>query len=359
MITLCTRCDVASHRTALANVRPCFIISRMIKNESLSRVVVLAAVLGVATAAGCQKPDLTDGRYQGMIELEQTDLGFEVAGRLAELRARPGQKVKAGDVIATLDDTLDRGERAIRAQELEVARAELALVEAGARIEDVRAARAQLEAARASYAVLAKQVGRERELLARGAVAAAHLDELEAQLAQALGQQQTLEERVRLLSRGARAEELARARARVAQAQDALALSDSRLGKRVLVAPSAGQVLDTYLELGEIAAAGAPIATVIDRSRPYADVFVPVAEVPLLRVGDALLLAVEGLAREVPATVERIFPHAEFTPRYVYSPRERPNLMVRVRARIDDRAGALAAGLPAYARRVTAAARAQ
>ncbi len=331
----------------------------MIKNVSPSRTAAWAVLLyGVFLGAGCQEDGLTAGRYQGMIELEQTDLGFEVAGRLVTLQVHPGQTVKAGAVIATLDDTLDRGERAIRAQELEVARADLTLLEAGSRVEDVRAARAQLEAARASHAMLAKQVARERELLARGAVAAAQLDELEAQLAQALGQQQALEERVRLLSRGARAEELARAHARVAQAQDALALAESRLGKRVLTAPIEGLVLDTYLELGEIAAAGAPVAALVDRRRPYADVFVPVAEVPLLQLGDSLALAVEGVAHEVPATVERIFPHAEFTPRYVYSPRERPNLMVRVRARIDDRAGVLSAGLPAYARRATLAARA-
>lgn len=308
--------------------------------------------------AACHGEDVTAGRYQGMIELTQTELGFEVPGKLAVLKVRPGQALAAGDAIATLDATLDQGERAIRAQELEVARAELALVEAGARVEEVRTARAQLEAARASFAMLSRQVERERQLLARGAVAGAHLDELEAQLAQSLAQRQTLEERVRVLSRGARTEELARARARAAQAQDALALSDLRLAKRTLTSPTAGTVLDTYLEPGEIVAAGAPVATLIDRHRPYADIFVPVAEVPTLRVGDAMTVTVEGLPAELGGTVERIFPHAEFTPRYVYSPRERPNLMVRLRVRIDDREGKLAAGLPAYARPAAAPPRA-
>ncbi|HRC58390.1 MAG TPA: biotin/lipoyl-binding protein, partial [Kofleriaceae bacterium] len=160
-----------------------------------ARLVGLAAVL----LAACQSEDLTTGRYQGMIELEQTALGFEVAGKLVSLRMVPGQDVKAGDVLAALDDTLDRGERAIRAQDLEVAKAELVLVEAGSRVEDVRAARAQLLAAKASEDMVGRQVTRERDLLLRGAVAAAHLDELEAQLAQAQSQRQTLEERVRLL----------------------------------------------------------------------------------------------------------------------------------------------------------------
>ena len=306
-------------------------------------------------AAACHGEDLTAGRYQGMIELEQTDLGFEVAGKLAELKVKPGQELKAGDVIAALDATLDQGERAIRAQELAVARAELAIVEAGSRVEDVRAARAQLEAARASEAMLARQVERERQLLTRGAVAGAHLDELLAQLAQSLAQRQTLEERVRLLARGARAEEVTRAQARVVLAQDALALSELRMAKRVLASPAAGTVLDTYLEPGEIVAAGTPVATLIDRHRPYADIFVPVADGPTLHVGDAMAVTVEGLQAELGGTIERVFPHAEFTPRYIYSPRERPNLVLRLRVRIDDRDGRLAAGLPAYARPASAA----
>jgi HlyD family secretion protein len=99
-----------------------------------------------------------------------------------------------------------------------------------------------------------------------------------------------------------------------------------------------------------------PVASLIDRRRPYADVFVPVAEVPALRVGAAMAVSVEGDPHEVAGTVERVFPHAEFTPRFVYSPRERPNFMVRVRVRLDDAEGRLHAGLPAYAQRPAPAA---
>ncbi|HRC58876.1 MAG TPA: HlyD family efflux transporter periplasmic adaptor subunit, partial [Kofleriaceae bacterium] len=122
-----------------------------------------------------------------------------------------------------------------------------------------------------------------------------------------------------------------------------------RLGKRVLLAPAAGSILDTYMELGEVLVAGTPVATLVDRRRPYADIFVPVVEIPRLQVGDAMTLLVEGLERPALGKVERIYPHAEFTPRFVYSPRERPNLMQRVRVRIEDPDGHLAAGLPAYA----------
>jgi HlyD family secretion protein len=315
----------------------------MINNSAVFGLLVLAA------ASGCRAKDITDGRYQGMVEMEETDLGFEVAGKVKEVVVRPGQEVAAGAVIAVMDDVLDRQAREIRARELEVARAELTLVQAGSRVEDVRAAQAQLTAARATEATLKKELVREQALAASGVTAGAGVDDRAAQLARATGERAALEQRVRLLANGARGEELARSAARIASAEQALALEDARLEKRTLRASTAGTVLDTYVEPGEVVAAGAAIATVVDRKRPYADVFVPVARAASLTIGAPASLAVEGGHTAVAGTVERVFPHAEFTPRYVYSPRERPNLMIRVRVRLDDPEQHLFAGLPAYA----------
>jgi HlyD family secretion protein len=305
----------------------------------------------VAVLLACgDRGDITQGRYQGMIEHEQVDLGFEVSGRVAVLEVKPGQEVAQGAVIARLDDVLDRQLREIRARELSVARADLALVAAGSRVEDVSAARAQLAAARATELQLKKEVERDRALIARGVIAASIVDDRSVQLARATGERAALEQRVRLLVSGARDEELERARARVASAEQALALEDARLDKRILRASLAGTVLDTYVEPGEVVAAGAAVATIIDRQRPYADVFVPVGQAAAVAVGAPASMAVEGGKAEVAGEVERVFPHAEFTPRFVYSPRERPNLMMRVRVRLHDPGRTLFAGLPAYAR---------
>ncbi len=305
---------------------------------------------GLVAAAGCRHADLTDGRYQGMVELEQIDLAFEVGGRVIARPVVAGAAVRAGQVIARLDDAVDREQRAIRVQEVAVARADLAALAAGSRPEDVRAARAQLAAATTTEQMLTRERDRIQTLVAQDAVPAAQLDDALAQLARAHGDRAALGERVRLLDRGTRAEELARVQARVALAEAVLALEDRRLAQRVLVASIDGVVLDVYPEVGEVVAAGAPIASVVDRAHPYADVFVPVAEVPGVRIGAPMQVVVEGVPGELAATVERVASRAEFTPRFVYSPSERPNLTVRVRLRLVDPDGRLHAGLPAYAR---------
>jgi HlyD family secretion protein len=307
------------------------------------------AAVGVVVALGaCRKPDVTDGRYQGMIEYDQRDLAFEQPGRITELAVQRGQVLAAGAPIAKQDDSLDKQARTVDARAIAVAQADLDLVKAGSRAEDVRAAEAQLMAAKAAETNAKTELAREQGLVAKGALPGANLDSLTAQLAAATGARQAQEQRVIALRKGARAEEIDRASARVAQAQEALALDDTRIGKRALAAPADGVVQDLYLQAGEMAGAGVPVVSVIDTKRPYADVFVPVPDAPRVKIGDRAHLTVEGLDGDANGVVELIYPEAEFTPKFVYSPRERPNLMVRVRVRLDDREGRLHAGLPAY-----------
>jgi hypothetical protein len=46
--------------------------------------------------------------------------------------------------------------------------------------------------------------------------------------------------------------------------------------------------------------------------------------------------------------VEHVGTRTEFTPRYIFSERERPNLVVRVRVRVDDPQKKTHAGVPAF-----------
>jgi HlyD family secretion protein len=316
----------------------------MINNARL-----LVPAVALAALAACRKPDITDGRYQGMIEYDQRDLSFEQPGRVVEVAVARGQTIAAGATVARQDDAVDRDARTIDERAVAVAQADLALIKAGSRAEDVRAAEAQLVAARAAEKNAQIELARQKTLVAKGALPGANLDSLEAQLAAATGTRQAQEERVRELRKGARAEEVSRAEARVAQATQALALDDTRLAKRTLTAPAGGVIQDVYLKSGELAGAGVPVASLVDTRHPYADVFVPIAEAPRITVGEPATLRLEGLDGVAHGTVELIYPEAEFTPKFVFSPRERPNLMIRVRVRLDDPEGRLHAGLPAYA----------
>lgn len=88
--------------------------------------------------------------------------------------------VAADQLLASLDDAIERTVHRARELEAAAARAQTSLVRAGARAEDVRSAAAQVEAARAQEHLLATNLARERRLLSESASTAAAVEDLEA-----------------------------------------------------------------------------------------------------------------------------------------------------------------------------------
>lgn len=310
---------------------------------------VSAAVLG-AVILSCAPRTTTPEGYQGVVEYEERVVSFEVAGKIDKLGVVRGDVVKPGDLLAHVDDTLERHARDAREDELNVARADLDLVQAGSRKEDVAAVAAQVRGAQASEALLAKSLDRARSLAGSGSVSQAELDRSSAELERATYERKALEQRLALLQHGARREEVERAKARAEAAASALGLADARLALFSPKAAHPGVVLDTHVEPGELAAPGMPIATIADVAHPYVEVFVPQAEIAGIRVGAKAQVRTDPTPAPLGGVVEHVAQRTEFTPRFLFSERERANLVIRVRVRVDDPSGALHAGTPAFVR---------
>jgi HlyD family secretion protein len=312
-------------------------------NERRAVVVVFAALLA------CERDNAERGALQGVVELHERRLGFEIQGRLAELVVRRGQRVEAGQALALLDDALERPQRDAREQEFRAASAQLDLVREGSRREEVRAVAAQLRGARAAERTAAEQLLRTRSLRARDVVAQAQLDEADAQAARARSEREALEERFILLRAGSRSQDLRAAQARSDAARATLAAADARLARLVLRAPVSGTVLDTTAEPGEILAPGTPVVVLGETRRPYLDVFVAQQDLAGVRVGAVASVRTDSAAEGFRGTVEDVSRTTEFTPRYLFSPKERATLVVRVRIAVEDPEEKLHAGVPAQA----------
>ena len=302
-------------------------------------------------AVGCARDKGTAREYQGVLELHERVLSFEVSGRVDELRVRRGDRVTAGQVLVTLDETMERPQRDAKAAEAAAADAQLDLLKAGARGEDIRAAQAQWRGAKASEETLRDTLERVRKLRAEGTVPPSQLDEARGQFERAQAERQAAEQRLAALQAGARSQEVRAALARSTQAHSALDAANERLARFALRAPIAGSILDTHVEPGEVAQPGTPVVTLGDARRPYLDVFVPQGDLAGLAPGTPAQVRVDALPGEsFTGAVQSIGRTVEFTPRYIFSERERPNLVVRVRIDVQDPKELLHAGVPAFAR---------
>lgn len=312
----------------------------------------LLAVLGQATlSAGCRVAHGAESSsLQGVVELEETPVGFELPGRLTELLVSEGDVVEKEALLARIDDGLEQSSRNLRLSEAEVAKQQAGAVKAGPRGEELGSLASRIAAAKATEDLLRKQAARERTLLDKGVIAAAAVDEIEGQLARATAERESLEHNLKLLRQGARREDVSVANARAQAAVAAIELNDARLVRHELRAPIKGTVLDVNFEQGEVVGAGSPVITIADTHHPYIDVFVPQAEISAVSVKQSARIKVDSLPGELSGHVEHIARRTEFTPRYLFSERERSTLVVRVRVRVEDPKEQLRAGVPAFVR---------
>lgn len=132
---------------------------------------IVAAVLALCVAAGLGYVYVSDRqaagdalKIYGSVDMRTVDLAFEESGRIGQVSVEEGDTVKAGDVLAKLDD-----ERYAIALEnaratLQVRQKELDLLLAGSRVEEIDAARATYKANAASADLAQRICEREQKL---------------------------------------------------------------------------------------------------------------------------------------------------------------------------------------------------
>ncbi|HMR73793.1 MAG TPA: HlyD family efflux transporter periplasmic adaptor subunit [Polyangiaceae bacterium] len=313
----------------------------MIKNAPSWLLLFLAA--GCSTAENGERQ-----AFQGVVELEERDVAFELPGRLKLVKVARGDQVKSGELLASIDESMESAAKGVREAEVGAAQAEVKRVKAGNRSEEIRAAQAQVRAAKAREALLKRNLERERSLAARNITPKSAVYDLQDQLAGAKAEREALEQKAKGLARGARSSDVDSVESRADVAQQAVLLENQRLLRHSLRAPIDGTVLDVHKDPGEVVGTGMPVVTLGDVRSPYADVFVPIGKLEGVKLGAVGSVKVDSQAQPFAAKVEHISRRTEFTPRFLFSEQERPSLVVRVRMRIEDPEQKLHAGVPAF-----------
>ncbi|HEY0873521.1 MAG TPA: efflux RND transporter periplasmic adaptor subunit [Vicinamibacterales bacterium] len=323
---------------------------------------VAPILIGMIFFAACGGADQRAPRASGYVEATEVRVAAEVGGRVIEMLADEGRRVTAGDVLARLDTAdLDLALRRARA-ERDGAAAQLRLVRAGARTEDIRQARAQADSARAEVAAAeaeldaaSKDLQRFEALLKVNAGSRKQRDDAATRVAVATARVNAARERVRAadevvsrLRAGSRREEIAAAEARVAAADAHIATLEKSLDDATVRSPVSGTITSKLVDLGETVAPRTPIAVVSDLDHAWANVYVDEPLVPQLRLGQPATLVTDAGDR-LAGSITYISPRAEFTPRNVQTAEERSKLVYRIKVSVDNTEGILKPGMPVEA----------
>ena len=362
----------------------------MSRNRILAGIVVVVAVsaLGFAgyqrflapTPAAptpipqTQETESIVSAHGSLIPRRRADLAFRAGGRVAEVLVAEGETVRQGDALARLQDDELRAGVAQAGAALDLARANLAQIEEGARPEQIAQAEASLRIAEANLA--AAIAGRDR--LTGGAtdaqIAAAQANQAAAQVEQKLAQDAydqidhagvtgTLEEQARYrlnaanqalaaaqkalddalsgstlsvrsahagvaagraqrdlaqaqldqLKNGATESQRAAARAGVAQAEAAVQAAQAALDEATLRAPFDGTVAQVTVDAGQVIGPGFVVVSIADLAA-WQVLTDDLSEVDVvnIRIGQPATIAVDAIPdTRLAGVVASIAPRAE------------------------------------------------
>jgi len=219
-------------------------------------------------------------------------LYFEVPGTVAEVYVEAGEDVQAGAPIAQLDLTDYRLAVSRATAERDAAVAQWRLFEAGTRKEDLEAAHADLDRARALVTFWQGEFQRSKKIYDKRSISLSDFERTQRQYDAALQDQRATKARLDRAIAGPRQEELAAAAAKAEAQRQALAIAQRQLDKATLKAPFAGRVEQRLLDPGAYVnvfpTGGVPVVHLIDLSKADCVIAVPEADRARFRVGEAI-----------------------------------------------------------------------
>src|SRR6266568_5351986 len=378
--------------------------------KKLSRTIRIAAILTVVLVAGffvwwflIRQPPIPNNimALSGRVEGDDSVVAAKTSSRIREIHVREGDTVKAGDVIAILDDeqaaareqqaraaaqaaetrvTHSREQVGVLTEQLKQARftVEQARLDAQGRVHQAEAqvatAEANLSQTQAGYEQarydlekftrLAKSgdvSDRQREQARTNAEAqAAVVESAKKQVAAARGALTAA--RANLENPPIRSSQAAALQKQIAQAQTDVSaaqadaeraraqLKESQANRSDLTvaAPFDGTIATRVAEPGEVVSPGTAIVTMVDLSRIYLRGFVPEGDIGRVKLDQSARIYLDSNPKvAIDAVVSRIDPESSFTPENTYFRDERVKQVIGIKLLIKNPTGAAKPGMPA------------
>lgn len=316
-------------------------------------------VMGAAGAACSGTTTEATPHASGYVEATEMRVASKVPGRVLTVAVAEGDRVTAGQTLIQLSSTDSTLALARLKADREQADAQLRLLRAGSRTEDITQAEAQAAAAASDRAAVAtelaaakvdaerfeqlvqKRAGSEKQrddAMVRRVLAESRLKAADDRVAAARAQ-------VARLNAGARSQELDAARARLAAVDAQIATVNSDVAETTITAASDGVISSRLVEPGELVTPRVPLLVIVDLDRAWATAYVEEPRVAAVKIGQTATVITDAGDR-LPGKVTFVSPRAEFTPRNVQTASERAKLVYRVKVAVDNKAGTLKPGMP-------------
>jgi HlyD family secretion protein len=382
----------------------------------MTKKIILIALIPVAVIVGAvlwsrrnhEEPNRI--RLSGNIELTQVDISFKLPGKLIERTVDEGDVVQKGQLIARLDDvqlmkqklaleagvqgasgmlaqsaTAEQWQKATLEADLEQRRAAIRQAQArldqllaGSRPQEIQQAQAAVADAKTLHDQAARDWERAQILYKNDDISTAQHDQAQARFNSTAAVLKQATERLAIVQEGPRKEEIAAARAQLAQMQAALkvaeanqletkrraeeiatrradlersraqlGVTESQLSDTYVYSPIEGVVLVKSAEVGEVLAAGTTVVTIGDVEHPWVRGYIRETDLGRVKLGQKVRVTTDSYpGKEYWGRVSFIASEAEFTPKQIQTREERVKLMYRIKVDVENPHRELKSNMP-------------
>jgi HlyD family secretion protein len=243
-----------------------------------------------------------------LFPLQQAAITPKISAPVKRFYVNRGSRVKAGELLATLED------RDLAASEVEnkgvlsQAEAVYANATASGLPEEFRKAELDVEATKQGFEAEQKLYDSRLNLFQQGALPRKDLDQARVSLTQAKSQYEIAQQHWNALQAGGKEQELKSASGQLQSARGKYLGSRAQLSYSEIRSPINGFITDRALYAGEMAAAGSPLLVVMDISSVIAKAHIPQKDAVLLKVGSHAELTVPGSEDKIPARITVVSP---------------------------------------------------
>ena len=284
----------------------------------------------------------------GNVDIREVDLSFNGSEHVARILVREGDRVKKGQLLAALDT--DRLRPAVAAAEAQLqAQAQVvARLEAGSRPEEIRRARADVDAAQADATNAERIYKRRIPLAAKKVISTEQVDDARAAAEAASARLRSVRETLALALAGPRKEDIAAAVQTLRAYEANLSLRRQELADAELHAADDGVIRNRILEPGDMASPQQPVLTLALTNPIWVRAYVSETELGKLHLGMSAEVSTDSYrGKTYSAWVGFVSPTAEFTPKSVETREVRTSLVYQVRVYVCNPRDELRLGMPA------------
>lgn len=286
----------------------------------------------------------------GTIESTNIIVSSRNAGNIQTMNFIEGDKVRVGDTIIIIDhELLDIQLRQSIAGK-DAAKAQLKLMLAGARIEDINQAEQNLKQAKVNYETAEKDKIRMQNLYDSRSITQKQYEDALARYDLMAAQYNAAQENFNKVKKIFRQEEIDQARANLNKAIAGVDLLKKNIRDSYVISPINGFLVKTYVERGETVTPMSSLFKVADLDVVELVIYVSEEELGYVKLGQKAEVTIDTYNDKVyEGKVTYISPEAEFTPKNIQTKDERTKLVFAVKIEVPNKDYDLKPGMPADA----------